>query len=166
VIGTVHEAGLGAPKRWGKHNHRQEKEDAGDLKPQDAAHPAEGAKKTADATGNTARYLPGSLTGGPALSGSSSSLGGARGLGGSFRASGHALAGNPPGDPQPDPQGSANGVRFHTVYDGSSDPCRTGFQGRLPFRCCSQPATEVRYRNPTPQPAPFHRADCRSRRYP
>jgi hypothetical protein len=144
VIGTVHEAGPGAPKRGGKHNHRQQKEDSGDLKPQDAAHPAKGAQKTAHATGNSARYLSGSLPGSPALSGSGCNRRG-RGLFGSgFSAGGHALACNTPGDPQADPQSAANGVRFHTVYDGSSDPWRASFEGWLPFRCCSQPATEVR----------------------
>jgi hypothetical protein len=144
VIGTVHEAGPGAPERGGKHHHRQEKKDAGDLKPENAAHPAKGTQKTAHAAGNTARYLSGSLAGRPALNSTTRDLRARWRIGSGFRAGGNALTGDAPGDPQTDSQSAANGVRFHTVYDGSSDPCRASFQGRLPFRSCSQPATEVR----------------------
>ncbi len=123
MIGTLHEAGPRPPKRGGKHNHRQQKEDSRDLKPQDAPHPAKWAKKAANATRNAPCHLSCSLTGGPVLSGSGgSSLWVDRRMCGSFSAGGHALTGNAPGDPQPDPQSASNGVRFHSVYDGSSDP--------------------------------------------
>jgi hypothetical protein len=113
VIGAVREAGPGAPKRGGKHNHRQQKEDTGNLEPEDAAHPAKGTQKSTHATGNAARCLPGSLTGGPALSGSGWLR--RRRVGSGFCAGSHALTGDAPGDPQANPQSAANGVRFHSV---------------------------------------------------
>lgn len=122
MIGTVCEAGPGAPKCGGKHQNRQEKEDAGDLKPQDAAHSAERAQKTSHAARNAPGNLSGSLTGGSVLScgfGNLSRCGRpGRGLG----ACSNLLAGDAPGDPQPNPQSAADGVRFHSIYDGSSDP--------------------------------------------
>lgn len=123
MIGTVREAGPGAPKRGGKDQNRQEEEDAGDLKPENASHTAKGPQKTSHATGNAAGDLSGSLTGSAVLSsGGSSSLWVGRRLGGGFNASGCTLACDAPGDPQPDAQSAADGVRFHSIYDGSSDP--------------------------------------------
>lgn len=46
-----------APERWGKDDGRQEKENACDLKPEDATHAAERAEQTADALRNSASGL-------------------------------------------------------------------------------------------------------------
>jgi hypothetical protein len=40
------------------------------------------------------------------------------------------LAGNAAGDAETDAECAADGVGFHSVYDGSSDPCQAA---RLPF---------------------------------
>jgi len=107
-----------------KHNHRQQKEDACDLKPQNSAHAPEGPQKpahaTRHATGRFAHHLPGRLpralrvrTGiGRRLTG----LAGSR----SLRARGHLLAGHFPGNSQSCTQNPANTLRFHLDYHGSS----------------------------------------------
>jgi hypothetical protein len=123
VVGTVKIAGPGSPKGWGKDDHGQEKKDAGYFKPQGAADAAKRAQKASDALGNTARCAPRSVTGAAALGRSGSPL--------SRR--GAFAGGDPSGDPQADAQNTTDGVRFHSIYDGSSvaigqlySKCRTG----------------------------------------
>jgi len=53
VIGAMAVADPGAPERRGKHDHRQQEEDAGDFKHEFATHAAEGAQKTSDAAGDS-----------------------------------------------------------------------------------------------------------------
>jgi hypothetical protein len=44
-----------------------------------------------------------------------------------LRSGSHALACDAPGNSEADAQGAAYGVRFHSVYDGISGPCRAAF---------------------------------------
>jgi hypothetical protein len=69
VVWTVEPTGPGAPKGGGKDDDGQQKEDAGDFKPEDASHAAEGAQKAAYAAGEALGSVTGSLTGGTALGG-------------------------------------------------------------------------------------------------
>ena len=46
---AVSVAGSGSPEGWSKDDYGQEKEDAGDFEPQDAAYAAKGAQKAAHA---------------------------------------------------------------------------------------------------------------------
>ena len=57
MIGTMIPTGAGGPNHWSKDNYWEQKKDAGDFKPNDAAHSAEGAKKAADTLGYTAAGL-------------------------------------------------------------------------------------------------------------
>jgi len=133
VIGTLRKACPGAPKRGCKDQNRQEKEDAGDFKPEDAAYSSEGAQKASHATGNAASDLSGSLTGSAVLSSSGGcSLRVPWRIGG-FSAGGYALTRDAPGDAHADAQSAADGVRFHSIYDGSSDPWRSNFEGCYRF---------------------------------
>ena len=56
---------------------------------------------------------------------------------------------------QADSQGAADGVWFHSVYDGSSTIAAPLFNTCCGFLSCSNAAADVRYRNPALQPAPF-----------
>lgn len=110
MVGTVKIARPGAPKGGGKDDHRQEKKDTGDFKPKGASDAGEGAQKAADALGNTAGCPPRNVTRAAPL-GRSGSLLSRRGA---------FAAGDPAGDPQADAQNTTDGVRFHSIYDGSS----------------------------------------------
>ncbi len=103
-------AGPGSPKGGGENDHGQEKKDAGYFQPQCASDAAKGAQKAFEAPGNTARCTPRGVTGTAAL-GSSGSLLGRRGI---------FARGDPAGDPQADAENTTDGVRFHSIYDGSS----------------------------------------------
>jgi hypothetical protein len=70
-------------------------------------------------------------------------------------ASRRALAGNASRHAQADAESAANGVRFHSIYDGSSTVAAPLFNICCSFRSCSNAATDVRYRNPALQPAPL-----------
>jgi hypothetical protein len=61
VVRGVRVVQAGTPERWGKDDGRQEKENAGDLKPEDAAHATERAEQTADALRDSASSLIGDL---------------------------------------------------------------------------------------------------------
>lgn len=123
MVGTVKIAGPGSPKGGGKDDHGQEKKDAGYFKPQGASDATEGAQKAFDALGNTTRCAPRGVTGAAALGG----------RGGLLSRRGAFAGGDPSGDPQADAQYATDGVRFHSIYDGSSvaigqlySKCRTG----------------------------------------
>jgi hypothetical protein len=69
MVGTVKVARPGAPEGRCKHDHGQEKEDAGYFKPQDAAYAAKRTQKSAYATRHAPCCLSGCPAGGPALGG-------------------------------------------------------------------------------------------------
>jgi hypothetical protein len=111
-------AGPGSPQGRGKDQHEQQEEDAGDFKPQDAAYAAKGAQKAAYAARDAPGCLAGGLTSGAVLGGSAGSWAGGQVGRGHTRCG--ALAGDARGNPQADAQSAADGVRLHSVYDGSS----------------------------------------------
>lgn len=113
MIGAVKVAGPGAPEGGGKDHHGQEKEDASDFQPENAAYAAKRAEKTSHSAGDSPCNLSGGLTCGAALGGGGRLARG--GAGGGLRAGGHALAGDASGDAETDAQSTANGVRFHFV---------------------------------------------------
>jgi len=113
----------GAPEGHAKNQYEEKKEDAGNFEPQNTAYAAEGAQKTAHATGNAATGLTGSSSGGSALNGRTCGRLSWGGVGRSLGSGSHALACDAPGNAEADAQGAADGVRFHSVYDGSSGPC-------------------------------------------
>jgi len=118
VVGAVRVAGPAAPQDGREDNHGQEEEDARHFQPQDAAHAAKGAQESTDA----ARYAPAGLArlpgGVPArLASPGSCWSRCSGLG----RAGDVLSNDPSAYPQPDTQGPAYGLRFHSVYDGISD---------------------------------------------
>lgn len=108
MVGTVGEACPGAPDGGAEYHDRQEEEDAGDLKPQNAAYPAKRAEKTAYATGYTPGRLSGDLAGGAALGGDVGGLLGRGCIGRGFGTCRRALAGDAAGDTQADSQGAAD----------------------------------------------------------
>jgi len=120
VVRAVQPARPHAPERGAKSNHRQQKEDAGHFQPENTAHAAEGAQKAAHAASHASGCLSGSLSYGPVRR-CIVRRRTRRSAGRSRCARSSVLAGNPPGNPQADAQGAANGVRFHSIYDGSSD---------------------------------------------
>jgi hypothetical protein len=133
---AVSVAGPGSPEGWSKDDYGQEKEDAGDFKPEDAAYAAKGAQKAANAACDAPGCLSGRLTGGAALGGSAGSWAGGQVGGGHTRCGSTdggfcigsgALAGDAPDNAQANAQGAADGVRLHSVYDGSSDARRGAF---------------------------------------
>lgn len=121
MVGALEVAGPGAPQGGSKDDHGQEEENAHDFQPQNAAYAAERAEKTAYAAGNVFCRLSGHLAGGAAWGGDAGGGLAWRGVGGGLGAGGGALAGDASCDAQADAQSAADGVGFHTVYDGSSD---------------------------------------------
>jgi len=117
VVGAMSVAGPRAPKCRGKDDHGQEKEDASDFEPQDAAYAAKRSQKSAHAAGDTPSNLAGRLTRGPArcpiLPGGVDSRLGHRGTCCGLCVRRCALAGDAAGNSQADPKSAANGVRFH-----------------------------------------------------
>ena len=63
MIWAVGPTGSCAPECGCEDHHRQEEEDAGNLKPDDAADPLEGAQKAAHAADDSASGLPSSQAG-------------------------------------------------------------------------------------------------------
>jgi hypothetical protein len=120
----------GAPKRWGKDNHRQQKKDAGDLEPKNSAHASEWPQKASHALAHAAsglrRELPGSLRGGAVPDGGVAYLGGrcSRRTGNRLRLGGNPLSSYASGDSNSNAQCTADGSRSHSVYDGSSGSLR------------------------------------------
>src|ERR1700691_6002151 len=147
MVGTVKIARPGAPQGRAKDDDGQEKEDAGHLKPQNAAYAAKGAQKAAYAACDTLGRLCGCLTGGPALGGGVGNRADGPGHRGHSRrgcAGCGALAGDASGNPQANAQGAADGVRFHSIYDGSSVAFGRPFSQCMAVLSCPQPAPEVR----------------------
>lgn len=124
MIGAFEPTAPDAPQGGRKDKHGQEKEDAGNFKPEDASYAAEGLKETADAAGNAARGLSGCLTGGAVLRRSVNVRPLSRIACDGMGFGGCMLAGDAPGDTQADSQGAADGVRPHTIYNSGSDPCQ------------------------------------------
>src|ERR1035441_8131893 len=150
---AVSVAGPGSPEGRGKDDYGQEKEDAGDFKPEDAAYAAEGAQKAANAACDAPGCLSGRLTGDAALGGSVGNWAAGQvgrghtrcgGTDGGFCIGSGALACDAPGNPQADAQSAADGVRLHSVYDGSSDAGGLFFHSSWPVLSCPQTAMEVR----------------------
>lgn len=112
MVWPVRPAQAGLPQDRCEDDHRQEKEDAGDFKPQNSAHAAEGTQETADAAGDATRGLTGYLAGGAGL-GCTGAGGGCRLAGNGPGAGGDALAGDAASDAQADAEGPADGLRFH-----------------------------------------------------
>lgn len=121
----------GAPKRGSEDDDGQKKKDAADLKPENAAHAAEGAQESTHAAtyGSTglAHRLPNLMRRASCRLACTVLLRGAnwnrlmhlrsaRGL----RGRRQELPDNVPGDAHSDAQGAANHARSHPVYDGSS----------------------------------------------
>ncbi len=94
ITGPVH------PQRAAKNQHEQEKEDARNLKPHNAANAAEGAQKAADAARDPSRGSSSGLTGSMGLGGGSrgSRLGGGT-VDGRVGACCDAFTGHSPGHP-------------------------------------------------------------------
>ncbi len=57
MIGTMLPTRAGRPNDWGKDDYREQKKDASDLEPYNAASAAEGTKEAANALANTAAGL-------------------------------------------------------------------------------------------------------------
>ncbi len=128
----------GAPKRGSEDDHGQEKKDAADFEPENAAHAAKGAQKSTHTAfhGSTslAHRLPNlmrragcRLACAVLLRGASNwnslmHLSSGRGLRGRHQ----ELPDNVPGDAHSNAQGAANHARSHPVYDGSSGLWRVG----------------------------------------
>jgi len=114
--------GAHAPGHLPKDQHKQQEEDAGYLEHEDSADPAKRTNKAAQATGDVGRGFAGLASfdslGRPNAN-SRSRTGGrsARVCSGA----GQALPCHSPRDTKSHAQHSANGLRFHPVYDGSSD---------------------------------------------
>jgi hypothetical protein len=122
MIWAVGPTKAGSPEGGSKDHHRQQEEDAGDLKPDDSAYAAEGAQEAANPTSNATRSLACGLTSGAdsgkRFSGDLSSRGWrvASGLG----AGSYALAGDAPRDANSYANSATNGLRFHFEFDGNS----------------------------------------------
>ncbi len=129
MVGAAGEVQARDPGEAGEDKDKEEEEDTGDFKPEDAAHAAERLKKAAQAAAEAARSLAGHIAGGAGC--------GLRGglAGGGLGSGGNALAGDTPGYAQSDAQSAADLLRLHSVYDGSSGACRAAlpFVCRLPF---------------------------------
>jgi hypothetical protein len=121
VIGAVGPVGPDAPKRRRKDRDGQQEEGAGHFEPQNAADPAKGTHKSAQAarhaSGCPARGAPVCRACGlSAHCCGSNRLSSGRRLGfGILRGAGDALAGNPPRDPQPDSQRASDLFSSHFV---------------------------------------------------
>lgn len=138
VIGAMFPTGACLPNFGGEDEHRQQEEDAGNLKPERAADAAKGAQKAADPFGEAAADASGSLSDGGGLRlarGSAMPCGRRNRCGGA----GEAPACRAARYANPDAQDTADGLRFHSVYDGNSDPL---------FRALRQlPIAAIRHRN-------------------
>jgi hypothetical protein len=125
MIGPLRPTGPHAPKVWSKYDYRQKKEDAGDFKPQDAAHTLEGAQKAANAASDTPTGLSDFSGRLRRHLGPGCRIRGRLGLGlGSrsrFHRSFEALARHLAGDAKSGAEDTPNGLWSHSVYDGSSD---------------------------------------------
>jgi hypothetical protein len=126
----MREAEPRAPHRGGKNHRRQQKEDSRDFKPQNPAHAAKWAQKTADPASQSPAGPRRSLCHCHRRSATDVCRHSLR-LCNCLIPSGlctcrQALTGDSSGDAEPDAQGPANGLRSHPVYDGSSvhaNPC-------------------------------------------
>jgi len=126
-----------------KNRHKDQKKDAGNLEPENAAYAAEGTQESTHAaahgTPGLAQRLPSLNRGvGCCLGGGAVLVVGTLGLGAGnwsrlmqLRSGGRRLSvgrqelpGHAPGDAHSDAQGAANHARSHSVYDGSSGPWR------------------------------------------
>jgi hypothetical protein len=128
IAGNLTDPGPSLPKAQRKEGCEQKEECAGDLKPDDAAYSAEGPQETADCLADAATGLSCNATGcsylrlnlGDAVGGRDGlavDMGRARG---GLRGTSNSLAGNAPGNANADAQSTADVLRSHTVYDGSS----------------------------------------------
>jgi hypothetical protein len=121
VVGALENAGPHAPQVRSKDNHGQEKEDAGNFKPDDSADTAERAQKAAYAFGDSAAGLAGDTAGGAGLVGINGDGTAGRGAGGGMRTGRHVLTGNAARNAKSNAENATDGLRFHFEYDGSSD---------------------------------------------
>lgn len=124
MVGALGVGGVEFPCPIGKQDHEEKEEGAGDFKEEDSADTAEGAQKPAHSLPHPAGHNAcvsssladgGSVGGGPAHAGNRYSRGGRRRIGA------EPLTGHASGDAKPDSQYPANGLRFHPVYDVSSE---------------------------------------------
>jgi hypothetical protein len=142
-----------APHSSGKDQHKEEEEDACNLQPENAAHPAKGAQKAAHASRQASAGLSGGASRSPfvcslvrsglvkRLSGGWSCSGLRSGIPG---CGGHALAGHSPGDPQPDAQGAPYALRSHFVMMVAAPLAEPLFSAFFAIHSCSRTATAVR----------------------
>ena len=123
MIGTVSPACPHTPQGGRKGDYREQEECAHNLQPDDAAYTAEGAEKTAYTFSNIAGRdfgtrrrsrgigtLNGRVSDGLRLRGACS-----------LRTVCNVLPGHAAGYANSYAQNPANGLRFHSIYDGSSD---------------------------------------------
>jgi hypothetical protein len=159
VIGPAQPAGSNPPERGRKNYHGQEKEHTHDFQPQNGSHTAKRPQKAS----HTARNATGGCPGNAPRSFNVLPCGAALGRPIDHRLAGNrgtvcagrrALAGDAPRDAQADAESAANGVWFHSIYDGSSTITAPFFNICCSFLSCSNSVADVRYRNPALQPAP------------
>ncbi len=148
VVGSVGPTGTVAPEVGGEDQHRQQKEDARHLKPENAADPPEGPQKPA----HTLRHPPGGSTrglpGGAAARGVPlDCAGGVRrrcGLRGGLSGRGQALPGHPARNPDSNSQNAADGLRLHFVMMVTATDTEPHSTRSFAIRCCSRPPAGVR----------------------
>jgi hypothetical protein len=135
MVSCVGVAHARSPERRGKDDHRQKKENAGDLKPEDAAHATKRPKESRDTLTHAVPSLSCNaacgLCAGPALHDRCRlNCRRLRSACGRWCLCRDALTRNSTGDSHSYAQNPANVSRFHTVYDGSSGTWRALRKGR------------------------------------
>ncbi len=136
VIGTMRPICPGAPSLRPKDDYRQQKKDSRYFEPQDPAYAPKGAQKSLHTLYNAAAGLHGGAAGGVGgnCSRAISRTRTGSGTGGrnSLRRARQLLSRDAPCNANADAECAADGLRFHTVYDGNSDPYFRG-RGQLPI---------------------------------
>ena len=151
MIGAAGPTGTHLPEIRREYDHREQEENAGDLKPDDPTHTGKGPQKAAHAASN----VPGGLAGDSGCFSSDlpgrapwndwpRGLPGRWGAGGRIDAGRHLLAGNFPGHAQAHAHHAAYPVGFHLVYDGISDARRAAFHSLFAIGHCPGTPPAVR----------------------
>lgn len=126
MIGAVVPTGACLPELRSEDENRQQKEDARDLEPENAPYAAKRAQKAANSLGNAATGAADGLPCGSSLPCNRCVPCGRCRWARELPASGTA------GNANSNAQCAANGLRFHSVYDGNSDPL-FGASAQLPI---------------------------------
>lgn len=121
MVGPVRITGADAPGHLPEDQHKEQEEDPRHFQDEDSAHALKGAQKPPDSAGYAccclARLSPCTVLDSRGGSNRNRSCCRVRVSTGT----GQALPGHSSRNTKPRPQHSANGLRFHPVYDGSSD---------------------------------------------